>query len=73
MIDVSRSNDFGLCKVKSFGRGIFQGSCYCGNSKLCMRICKYNRNVQESGHNELVVMLNGGTQGGGICEHGTHF
>ena len=42
-----------------FVRGRFQGSYYCSNLKFCIRIyiCKYNRDVQDSGHDDPYVMF----------------
>ena len=38
-----------------FVRGRFQGSCYCGNLKFCMRIYtyEYNRNILELEFHEV--------------------
>ena len=48
-----------ICKVKDFVIGRLQGSYYCSNLKFSMRIYiyKYNRNIQDSGHDDPYVTV----------------
>ena len=49
-----------ICKVMVFVRGRFQSARHCSNLKFRMRIYiynKYNRNIQDSGHDDLYVMV----------------